>query len=509
MLKKSVLIILLAMGLKAQAVIVPCNLFSNYAVLQRDIAVPIWGTATDGKVITVNFAGQQLSTTVKDGKWMLKLNPLLPGGPFTMTITGDGEIVFHYILVGDVWLCGGQSNMERQLGPRPPQPLIVNWKAEVGTAVNYPKIRFFYVKQTGGLLQPAEQVTGSWSICDTTTVKNFSAIGYFFGRALYDDIKVPIGLIQSALGGTPAEFWMNKEAMRLYPELKDLLDNYEKKLSLYPAKLEDDKSKEPLLLAQWMADTAKARAEHKPLPAKPQSANSQYESLKRDAGGLYNSMIHPLIPFAMKGVIWYQGEANSSRGEQYQTLFPALINSWRQEWQQGDFPFLFVQLAPYKGNSPELREAQLLTFKKTPNTAMVVTTDCADSIDNVHPPFKQPIGQRLALAARALAYNEKIEYSGPVYRDMKISGNHLIISFTHIGKGLLAKNGELTGFMISADGKKFVPAKAMIQDNNVLVYSDDVSNPVAVRYGWNSTPRDNLFNADGLPASPFRTDVVH
>jgi sialate O-acetylesterase len=368
-------------------------------------------------------------------------------------------------------------------------------------------MRFFYVKQTGGALQPAEQVDGLWSICDTTTVKNFSAIGYFFGRAIYDNVKVPVGLIQSAWGGTPAEFWMNKETMRTYPELKDLVDNYEKKLSLYPAKLDDDKSKEPLLLAQWMADTAKARAEHKPIPGKPQSANSQYESLKRDAGGLYNSMIHPLIPFAMKGVIWYQGEANSSRAKQYQTLFPALINSWRQEWQQGDFPFLFVQLAPYKGNSPELREAQLLTFKKTTHTAMVVTTDCADSIDNVHPPFKQPIGQRLALAARVLAYHEKIEYSGPVYQDMKIADKNMTLRFNHIGKGLVAKNGELTGFTISGDGKKFIPAKAMIQGDNVLVFSDDVSNPVAVRYGWNNVPRDNLFNADGLPASPFRTDV--
>lgn len=505
--KKLILFICIITCLRAHATIVPCNLFANYAVLQRDIQVPVWGTAADGKIITVNFAGQQVSAKVKDGKWMLKLAPLKPGGPFTMTITGDGEIVLHDILVGDVWLCGGQSNMERQLGPRPPQPLIVNWKAEVSTAVNYPKMRFFYVKQTGGSLQPAEQVNGAWSVCDTNTVKKFSAIGYFFGRAIYDDVKVPIGLIQSTWGGTLAEFWTDKETMRSYPELKNVIDNYEKKISLYPAKLEDDKTKEPILLAQWMADTAKAISEHKPIPNKPQSAVMQYENLKRDAGGLYNAMIHPLMPFGIKGAIWYQGESNSGRAKPYQTLFPALINSWRHEWQQGDFPFLFVQLAPYKGNSPELREAQLLTLKKISKTAMVVTTDCADSIDNVHPPFKQPVGLRLALAARALAYNEKIEYSGPIYQDMKINGNNVILSFTHVGKGLLAKNGELTGFMISGDGKKFVPAKATIQGDKVSVYSDNISNPVAVRYGWNSNPRDNLFNVDGLPASPFRTDV--
>ena len=217
-------------------------------------------------------------------------------------------------------------------------------------------------------------------------------------------------------------------------------------------------------------------------------------------------MIAPIIPYAMRGVIWYQGEANSGRGKQYQTLFPLMISDWRQRWAEADFPFLFVQLAPYRGNSPELREAQLLTAQTIPSTAMVVTTDLGVP-DNVHPPHKAPVGERLALAARALAYEEKIEYSGPLFEKAEVSGNQIVVHFTHVGSGLTAKDGPLKGFALAGADKKFSPAEASIQDNTVVVSSPTVPSPVYVRYGWNSVPEVNLYNVEGLPASPFRTDT--
>ena len=217
-------------------------------------------------------------------------------------------------------------------------------------------------------------------------------------------------------------------------------------------------------------------------------------------------MIAPLLPFAIKGAIWYQGESNGGRAKQYRTLFPTMINDWRRNWNQGEFPFLFVQIAPYGNMNPEIREAQLLTLGKVSNTAMAVTTDCGDSV-MIHPTNKQPVGYRLSLAARALAYNEKIEYSGPLYKGFEVKGNTIEISFTHIGKGLMAKDGALTGFTITADGKNFVPANAEIKGDKVIVSSPDVTAPTAARYGWANFPRVNLYNEDDLPASPFRTDV--
>jgi len=217
-------------------------------------------------------------------------------------------------------------------------------------------------------------------------------------------------------------------------------------------------------------------------------------------------MINPLIPYAIKGVIWYQGESNSGKSKQYRTLFPTMINDWRKNWNQGEFPFLFVQIAPFQGMNPEIREAQLLTLNKVSNTGMAITTDCGDS-SAIHPAYKQPVGNRLQLAARALAYNEKIEYSGPLYKSFEVKDNTIEISFTHVGKGLLAKDGDLTGFTIAGDDKKFVPAKAVIKGDKIIVSSSEVAKPVAARFGWTHIPVNNFYNRDGLPASPFRTDV--
>ncbi len=481
----------------------PNSLFTDGMVLQRDRPVPVWGTAGDGEKVTVTFAGQTVSTTAQGGKWMLKLQPLTVNNqPATLTISGENTVTVSNVLVGDVWVCSGQSNMERQLGPRPPQPLIDNWEQEAATA-DFPNIREFFVPEKG-LPAPVDDVKGKWVACTPQTAPNFSAVSFFFARALYSKINVPIGLLFSAVGGTPVEAWTSKEALGSKPEGQDVLAGYEKALQDYPGKIADYQQHQAELMQKYADDLAKAQAANQPPPRKPGPPNDP--AVHDLPCRHYNAMIAPIIPYAMRGVIWYQGEANSGRGKQYQTLFPLMISDWRQRWAEADFPFLFVQLAPYRGNSPELREAQLLTAQTIPSTAMVVTTDLGVP-DNVHPPHKAPVGERLALAARALAYEEKIEYSGPLFEKAEVSGNQIVVHFTHVGSGLTAKDGPLKGFALAGADKKFSPAEASIQDNTVVVSSPTVPSPVYVRYGWNSVPEVNLYNVEGLPASPFRTDT--
>ncbi len=480
------------------ATVKPNSLFSDNMVLQRGVAVPIWGTANDGEKVTVNFNGQIVITTAKDGKWQLKLKPLKAGGPYKMIISGENTLTITNILVGEVWVCGGQSNMERQLGGG--QKPIVNWIAEVADA-NYPEIRQYHVAN-----HPSDtaisDANAKWEICDTTSVKKFSAVGYFFARDLYKQLKVPIGLLFSSVGGTPAEKWTTRLTLESNPELKKLVEDYDKAKLEYPDAVAKYKKDYPVLLAKWAADTLVTSVSNKAFPTKPAPPRNPAGG----AGGLYNGMINPLIPYAIKGVIWYQGESNGGRGKQYQTLFPTMITDWRQHWNQGDFPFLFVQIAPFRSADPMIREAQFLTLKKVPNTAMVVTTDCGDSSD-IHPTHKQPVGNRLSLAARALAYNEKIEYSGPLYKSFEVKGNTIELSFNHIGRGLMAKDGDLIGFTIAGENKKFFPATAIIEGEKVIVSSMDVTKPTAVRFAFTNVAKGNLFNNEGLPASPFRTDI--
>ncbi|MFP5039842.1 sialate O-acetylesterase [Parasediminibacterium sp. JCM 36343] len=482
------------------AFVKPNSLFSNNMVLQQGVAVPVWGTANDGEKISISFNGQKISTTAKEGKWMLKLKPLKAGGPFTMTITGDNTITIENVLVGEVWVCSGQSNMERQLGLRGSQKPIVNYMEEAAKA-KYPEIRQYFVakKAVDSFVYDANS---KWVVCDTASVLNFSAVGYFFARDLYNHLHVPIGMIFTSVGGTPAENWTTRAALESNPELKKLVEDYDKALKAYPEATEKFKVEQYSLLAKWKEDSLAAAIAKKAIPAKPAPPRNPAGG----AGGLYNGMINPLIPYAIKGVIWYQGESNGGRAKEYQTLFPTMIKDWRQHWNQGDFPFLFVQIAPFRSANPKLREAQLLTLQKVPNTAMAVTTDCGDSAD-IHPPFKQPVGNRLSIAARALAYNEKIEYSGPLYKGFEVKDNTITVSFTHVGNGLVAKDGELKGFVISGDGKKFLPATAVIKGNMVIISSPEISKPAAARYGFEAFPKVNLYNEEGLPASPFRTDV--
>lgn len=438
------------------AAVKPNPLFSDGAVLQRGQVVPVWGTADDGEKVTVEFAGQSVSTTAKGGKWRVDLKPLEAGGPFPMKISGETTVTVNNLLVGEVWVASGQSNMEWKFNS--------SFKPEAERPkANFPKIRMFTVARSASL-EPLDEVQGRWVECSPETVGQFSAVGYYFARDLHAKLGVPVGVISTSWGGTRAQAWTSAEGLRGHRELKGYAD-------------------------QLKAATA--------LPAQgPQNF----------PGALYNAMIAPVVPYGMKGVIWYQGEGNAGKSKEYQTLFPAMIADWRTKWKTGDFPFLYVQIAPFKGQPPEIREAQFLTLAKSPNTAMVVTTDYGDAND-IHPKQKEPVGHRLSLAARALAYGEKLEHSGPLYDSMKVARGKVELAFRHVGGGLVAQDGDLKGFTIAGADGTFVPAKAEIVGDRVMVSAEGVKNPKAVRYGWENVPDVNLFNKEGLPASPFRTDL--
>ena len=505
-----------------QAEVKPNPLFTDGAVLQRGQDVPVWGTARDGEKVTVEVGTQKVSTTAANGTWSVKLKPLKEGGPLTMKITGDNAVTVNNLLVGEVWVCSGQSNMEFKFSA------ASNAKEEAPKAT-YPKIRMFTVTRRVAA-KPQTEPVGKWVECSPETVGGFSAVGYFFARDLHQKLGVPVGMIHSSWGGTPAQAWTSLEGFGNEPELKGYVDgakalvaNYEASAPTYPAKLAEYQAAKKTWdetvgkaytesVNAWNAAVAAAKAANQPLPPKPSpsspppSAPANPDGSSGTPTALYNGMIAPILPYAIKGAIWYQGESNAGQAKQYRTLFPAMIADWRAKWKQGDFPFFFVQIAPFNGQPPEIREAQFLTLSRSKNTAMAVTTDVGNPTD-IHPTKKEPVGQRLALAARALVYGEKIEYSGPLYASMKAQGGKIELGFTHTGGGLVAKDGELKGFTIAGDDKKFVPAKAEIKGDKVVVSAEGVAKPTAVRYGWANVPDVNLYNKEGLPASPFRTDV--
>jgi sialate O-acetylesterase len=515
-----VFVALLSGMLKAE--VKPNPLFSDGAVLQRGQKIPVWGTARDGEKVTVEFQGQKATSTASGGKWSVDLDPLTAGGPFTLTLRGDNTVVLKDLLVGEVWLCSGQSNMNLLFEK-------VHNAAEEAPKAKYPEIRTFKVAVTGSI-KPLAEAKGSWIACSPETVNQFSGVAYFFARDIHKQLRVPVGLIHSALGATPAQAWTSFEALQAEPDvqhyakaIKNRLANHDAEAAAYPAILAEYQAKlaewmkttgkpHELQLAAWNEAVEKARAGGQTPPPRPRPATPRPkdpvppDGRPTDPAVLFNGMIHPLIPFGIKGVLWYQGESNSNLPEEYQALFPALITDWRARWHQGDFPFLFVQLAPYGGTPPEIREAQFLTLGKVRNSAMTVTTDVGDATD-IHPKKKEPVGQRLALAARALAYGEAIEYSGPLYESMKVESGKIILRFRHTGSGPVAMNGPLKGFTIAGREKRFVPARAEIQGNSVIVSEEGTAEPQEVRYGWENVPDVNFYNREGLPASPFRTDV--
>lgn len=510
-----------ALSPKAGAVVRPNPLFSTGAVLQQDAAVPVWGTATEGEAVTVEFDGQTASTTAKDGKWQVVLKPHKAGGPFVLTIKGENTLSIQDVLVGEVWICSGQSNMAYALSG-------ASTAATERPKANYPQLRMFTVSHAPSGL-PLTEVTGKWSVCSPGSAGSFSAVGYFFGRDIHKATGVPVGMISSSVGGTPAQAWTSLAGLEKEPSLKSYVDaatairvDYPEKLKKYTAERNvfakqlaewndaGGKAYEAALKA-WPAQNKAAVDAGKPAIPKPEFAQPKPANPTPPYGGstqptvLFNGMIAPLVPYAIKGAIWYQGEANAGNGRGYRKLFPALIADWRAQWAQGDFPFFFVQIAPHNAMTPELREAQLLTSLNTPNTAMAVITDYGTPGD-IHPKNKEPVGVRLALAARALTYGEKIEYSGPVYDSLTIDGARAVLHFTHVGGGLVAKGGELKGFTVAGADNAFVKAKAEIVGDTVVVSAEGVTAPAAVRFGWANVPEVNFYNRDGLPASPFRTD---
>lgn len=486
------------LAVMAQAAVKPNGLISDGAVLQQGRRVPIWGTCNPGQKVTVAFQDQMVLTDAPDGKWIVWLKPLRAGGPFTMTISGEDTVTVQNLLVGEVYVCSGQSNMEWPLS------LAANAQEAIAQS-NDPMLRLFTTPYTIAD-SPQHEVSGQWKECGPDTVKNFSAVAYFFGRDLRHALNVPVGLIQSGWGGTPAEAWTRHEALEAEPSLHSILANYDRSVADYQTALKAYQDAQDRYKAE--ADRAKQEGKEPPKPPSPPGDphNSNSPSV------LYNSKIAPLIPYGIRGVIWYQGESNAGRAYEYQTLFPTMIRNWRADWGEGDIPFFFVQLAPFLAIKPEpqesawaeLREAQRLTLR-LPHTGMAVITDVGDEKD-IHPRRKEPVGHRLALAALALVYGQHDEYSGPTFDSMRIQGNRAVLRFRHAQEGLVAQGGELTGFTIAGPDHKWVNAHAEIQGDRVVVSSPEVAHPVAVRFGWADYPVVNLTNRAGLPASPFRTD---
>ncbi|MET0263010.1 MAG: sialate O-acetylesterase [Rariglobus sp.] len=484
----------------AHAEVKPSALFSDNAVLQQGADVPVWGTGRDGEVVTVTFGEHSVRTTTKDGRWRVTFTHLKPGTPQDLVIKGDNTVVARNVVGGEVWLCSGQSNMARTVvPPESVQPRRPYWE-ESAAAANYPLIRHF---RTGGgaLDEPAAEITGKWEICTPETVRGFTAVGYFFAKDLHAARGVPVGLINSSVGATGAASWVSRETLLSHPMLKPNLDRQEKNKADYPALLAKYQADEPRLLAEYTEAAARAKAEGKPEPRKPQPPRNPFTDAYRPAG-YYNSKIAPLAPYALRGVLWYQGESNSGHAAEYRVLFRGLIDGWRTLWQQPAMPFLFVQLPEYKGTPPEIRESQLFTWRETPHTGMVVTIDCGDAGD-IHPPDKRPVGARLALMAREQVYGEKIAGSGPRFDAMRVEDGKAVLTFSYTGGGLIAKSGTLEGFEIAGPDKKFVPAEAKVVGDKVVVSSPAVTAPVMARYAWQNVPMPSLYNREGLPASPF------
>jgi len=482
-------------GVAQSAVTLP-SVLTDHMVVQRERPAHLWGKANPGENVSVTFRDATRSTTADDiGAWSVYLPPSRPGGPFEITVKGDNTIVLRDVLVGDLWIASGQSNMEWQLKN------VNNGDKEVAGA-NLPRVRLFQVKKKVADYPQDDLTASPWAACTPDTAATFSAIAYFFGRDLQQKLDVPIGLIDSSWGGTPAEAWASLRALSEDAGLMPVFSEW--------AKMTDNnavvKVRREKQLKDWNAAVAAAKAEGKPGPGFPWKAN---DSNEWQPAGLYNAMIAPLTPFPIRGAIWYQGESNASaeRAPLYSRLFGTMIQDWRRAWGEGDFPFLFVQLANFKTGPdskwPDLREQQRKTLALK-NTGMAVTIDIGNPTD-IHPRNKQDVGARLALAARAIAYGETLEYSGPLFRQAVPEGNAVRVWFDHTGKGLTARGGILSGFQIAGADHAFVPAEARIDGSTVVVSAAGVAKPLYVRYAWSDDPTCNLFNEDGLPASPFRS----
>ncbi|MCO8120121.1 beta galactosidase jelly roll domain-containing protein [Stieleria sp. TO1_6] len=612
-------------------------LFTDHMVLQRDIKAPVWGWSKPGQTVTVSIAGQQASATAgDDGRWMATVGPLTAGGPHTLQVTGTETVSVNDVLVGDVWICSGQSNMEW------PVQAANNARQEIAEA-NYPQIRLFTVPKRVSP-SPQQTVDGQWQRCTPQTVGGFSAVGYFFGRELDQQLDVPIGLVHTSWGGTIAEAWTSAEALMTMDDFRPAVTSLQNVIAAQSSgKLDfnqlmqkwwnendpgskqawnaadvdasdwksmnvpglwesqglsdfdgivwfqtavdvsqEDAGKAAVLhlggiddrdttwvngqmvgaMNDWNAqrnysidsgilqagrnvitirvlDTGGGGGMHgqpqqlsleikggKTLPLAGQWSYKVSTALKDTTTApqplqnnpnvvtvLYNGMLAPLVPYGIRGAIWYQGESNAGRSMQYRTLLPTMIADWRARFGQGEFPFLVVQLAnfmapqqqPVESGWAELREAQWLTARNDQNVGLALAIDIGQA-DDIHPRNKQEVGRRLALSALEIAYHQDVVSGGPRFVSAEFKDGKAYLKFDRIGAGLVAQGDKLNGFAIAADDKKFVWGDAEIQADTVVVSAATIKSPTAVRYGWANNPDCNLYNQSGLPASPFRTD---
>ena len=458
------ILLFLVTGSVSAAVKLP-SVFGDNMVLQRNQPVPIWGWDDPGTQVTITLGDTKVVATADDnGKWMVRLPAMEAGGPYAMTVKGTDVVIVKNILLGEVWLCSGQSNMEWPVAR-------CNHAQQEIAAADYPQIRHIKIPHRPAATPQDDVPSGGWQVCKPETVGSFTAVGYFFGRYLHQKLGVPIGLIGSNWGGTRIEPWTPPEGFKAVPALKQIAEH----LDQYPSKRNNGTINHQSPLA------------------------------------LYNGMIAPLVPYGLRGAIWYQGEANNGEGMLYHEKMKALIAGWRRVWNCPDMPFYYVQLAPFRypgepTRLPGIWEAQLATLC-VPNTGMAVTVDIGN-VKDIHPRNKQDVGKRLALWALAKAYGKRgLVYSGPLYKSMKVEGDKIRICFDHVGSGLASRDGKpLRWFTIAGPDKKFVEAQAEIDGDTVVVHADSVPKPVAVRFGWHQEAEPNLSNKEGLPASPFRTD---
>lgn len=476
-------------------------IISDNMVLQQRTDVKIWGKADPGEniIVTTSWSRKVRKTTADtEGRWELAIpTPKSTSEPQTLTVRGRNTIEIGNILIGEVWICSGQSNMEF--------PVDVDkssrWKTAMTTVkeelqnADYPAMRFFRVEHQLAPDAPLDDCVGRWELCTPATAAKFSAVGFVFGRKIHNETAMPVGMIQSTWGGTHAESWTKREAMqgKYYDDLH--------------AEQRRIKAEEPAEKARYdrekqAYDEAKRINPDTTLKA-PRKAKKLNDNLRMAT--LWNGMIAPILPYTIQGVIWYQGESNNSRSAHYQSVFTNLIESWRTEWGQGDFPFYFVQIAPYYKQLPLLREGQLRTMQTVKNCGMAVITDAGDSTD-IHPRNKVIPGERLAAWALAHEYDKDVPFMGPVYKKMKVEGDKAVLTFDYVGGGLESKGASLKGFVIAGNDGLFYPATAVIEGDKVEVSAPEVSAPVAVRYGWDKFFRVNLYNKEGFPATPFRTD---
>jgi sialate O-acetylesterase len=491
--------VLLALASAAPAAEKLPAIFSDHAVLQRQAKVPVWGWADPSEEITVSVAGQTQTTKAgADGKWKVQFENLTGAGPQTLTVKGaSNTLTAQDILIGEVWLGSGQSNMAFTVNR-------ANDFEKEKAAATTPEIRVF-TEKSNAAATPQEQCSGSWAVCSPDTVGTFSATAFFFGREIYKELKVPVGLINSSVGGTPIESWIDAHAQEATPELKGFAEAQAKtdasvNMDALKAKYEKD-------LAAWNEKVAAAKAEGKKPEGRAPKDPTVVRQRKGNIGGLFNGKIAPLIPYAIRGALWYQGEANAAPAKApfYQYQLPLLVKDWRARWGY-EFPFAWVQLPNYTRGDGwcQVREAELKTLA-LPKTGMAITLDIGMP-NNIHPTNKQGVGKRLAMWALGSVYGKDVATSGPLPAGHEIKDSTVIVKFTHTDGGLVAKDGALKGFVLAGEDKQWHDAQAKIEGDEVIVTCADVPHPVACRYAWKDNPDCNLYNGAGLPATQFRTD---